>query len=638
MDRRKLELILEAKRRGLITPEEAKTRAEAVVNVGKTIDTMPENIGLQQAKSFGYGVGKGATMGFADEIAGGFGKLQGEDYTQARDKYRANEAEAFNKAPIAGYIGEFAGGAPAAILAPGVGGAIAQGAAYGAGAADELKDVPISALAGGSAGGLLHGTMSALKKPFMQPDRIRARAMGASAKDFSKIGASNAEEIARGLSDTGIYSKNATIPSVDIDNFGNVSLKYTNPSKGLLKEKMTEPVIKIGRNGVVDVEYKPNRKLYNPDISAEDNISLKLERGIELLSDKADEILTEATKKDKHIYFADDLLEKDRNGMYRLSGLNDLVKKYSQKAEGNVYKTAKKARGLIDDSLSQVDNPHFTGGDPVKMGYDLKGLNEVKRSLQNKARDMYGKGETKNQTMEEFNMDLAKVIKEFIESKSPASLKNVNAETSKLLSQKEIIDRKIAQKAVEGTKAPIGVGEKNTIIKGTEQAASTPFASALRAGVGDRMMSVPLDKRAMMQRGISLIPGEFMDRTGDNSRQPQSIPQQLSLVRFPRNTEFFKNNKEAVTLKIAQSKPELLDHVEALYLQPEKLHNILPLLSAQMPELFDDDPYNRFDGEVQDPQMRIKARKDIMKDDSLNNTQKFNMINKMNKTGELNDY
>ena len=67
------------------------------------------------------------------------------------------------------------------------------------------------------------------------------------------------------------------------------------------------------------------------------------------------------------------------------------------------------------------------------------------------------------------------------------------------------------------------------------------------------------------------------------------------------------------------------------------IQSIIPGLSRNMPELFERDKYNRFDGVVP-ANMRPIAAGDIRNDEGISNLDKAQMLNKLNKTGVLDEY
>lgn len=125
--------------------------------------TSPERFTPEYFAGLGRSAAQGITFGTADEIEGFVRSLLGEKtYKQERDKIRAGLEKFRFDFPVEAYGTEIAasiptmGGAAAGLARLGVRGAMKQagagGAAYGAGAAEEMEDVPVSAALGGALG------------------------------------------------------------------------------------------------------------------------------------------------------------------------------------------------------------------------------------------------------------------------------------------------------------------------------------------------------------------------------------------------------------------------------------------------------------------------------------------------------
>lgn len=132
--------------------------------------------------SLARGALQGATMGFADEIAGGAEALfTDKSYEQARNESRANFKEAADANPLANTIGQVGGGLATAILPAGAivkGTGFAAHALRGAGAGilsgigsseggsvkEIVQDAAESGLVGGAFGGALGGGAAKLLK------------------------------------------------------------------------------------------------------------------------------------------------------------------------------------------------------------------------------------------------------------------------------------------------------------------------------------------------------------------------------------------------------------------------------------------------------------------------------------------
>ena len=102
----KIEWAIEAERRGVIGPDE-----QAWLNEARQRGETPEAPGY--AASATRGAAQGATLGFADEIAGAGAAMWpgGQDYTEARDESRERFDAARAANPKTFLAGELLGGA-----------------------------------------------------------------------------------------------------------------------------------------------------------------------------------------------------------------------------------------------------------------------------------------------------------------------------------------------------------------------------------------------------------------------------------------------------------------------------------------------------------------------------------------------
>ena len=112
----------------------------------------------------------------------------------------------------------------------------------------------------------------------------------------------------------------------------------------------------------------------------------------------------------------------------------------------------------------------------------------------------------------------------------------------------------------------------------------------------------------------------------------------MEYVTIPRTTKGILKYKDLIIEKAYSELPESEAYgiMETLNKMPEKIPDILPALSMLFPEKFDKDKYDRIDGKVP-PNLREKARRDIMLDKSVNSYQKKEKLRVLNTTGELYD-
>lgn len=147
-----------------------------------------------------------------------------------------------------------------------------------------------------------------------------------------------------------------------------------------------------------------------------------------------------------------------------------------------------------------------------------------------------------------------------------------------------------------------------------------------------RMLQDPL--KAPRSRGGAGLNDITMNVDINKAR---SLPTHLSATTIPRDSAQIKDLAPLVLAKVAQEIPEAYAQVEDVLMNmPDRLPDIVPMLTNMMPEMFDYDKYQRFDNVVP-MQMREKATRDIILDDNLSNTDRMKKLDLLNRTGELYD-
>jgi hypothetical protein len=118
-------------------------------------------------------------------------------------------------------------------------------------------------------------------------------------------------------------------------------------------------------------------------------------------------------------------------------------------------------------------------------------------------------------------------------------------------------------------------------------------------------------------------------------RTPQSLPEQLIRFKIPRTTQGVMKNADIIIAKTAQQQPEMLPTViDIVKNNPERVPELMSFAASTMPEMFELDEYERFDGAVSTAKMNI-ARADLMRDPNLSNTERIKLVNRLNKTGKM---
>lgn len=184
--------------------------------------------------------------------------------------------------------------------------------------------------------------------------------------------------------------------------------------------------------------------------------------------------------------------------------------------------------------------------------------------------------------------------------------------------------------AAGGTGKVLGLGEKASMVIPRMQAKG---AWDFLHGVGPVGGGVG---RAVMGADVA---GNILRTQSNYGRSPQSedvsLPEELVRTPFPRSTDKILEQKDFVLAKIAQQAPQFFDPIkDTLERNPQDIKNIMPALVQGFPQLFSNDPYNRYDDKIMDPQKRELARKEIIDSDEISNTDKYHLMNRLNKTGE----
>lgn len=140
----------------------------------------------------------------------------------------------------------------------------------------------------------------------------------------------------------------------------------------------------------------------------------------------------------------------------------------------------------------------------------------------------------------------------------------------------------------------------------------------------------------MMLRGVPQVQRSFIKPVG-NERSPDSIPEALMEVQLPRTTEGVMAKPDLFLAKLAQQTDSLdiVVQVQEAMKEPRKMEKLMPLLVRQFPNLFEFDEYNAWDGKIIDPADRQMYSKDIDKREDLNEYQKAEIIDHLNRTYEM---
>lgn len=140
--------------------------------------------------------------------------------------------------------------------------------------------------------------------------------------------------------------------------------------------------------------------------------------------------------------------------------------------------------------------------------------------------------------------------------------------------------------------------------------------------------------------GPNMVLGSQEDQLRQQSRDIDSVAEELPLVKLPRNSKDLLEQKELVKAKAAQEfGPETFAAVvHILEEDPGALDKMLPALIQEFPQAFETDKYDRINGIISDPIMKQQAEDDLWvlaADDEIG-TMEATVINKqLNRTGEF---
>ena len=161
----------------------------------------------------------------------------------------------------------------------------------------------------------------------------------------------------------------------------------------------------------------------------------------------------------------------------------------------------------------------------------------------------------------------------------------------------------------------------------------------LSAQGSQSLQKIPMSGEYLRGVGAGAIPR--LMRPDGQGRSPDSVNLPLNIVKtkLPRTVEGILENKEVLLAKVGQQMPDYFDQVKFIVEErPEDIEQMMPMIMKLVPQAFESDKYGRINNMILDPIMQQKARGDIMEDSRLSNSQKINMIDKLNRTNVLEDY
>lgn len=188
------------------------------------------------------------------------------------------------------------------------------------------------------------------------------------------------------------------------------------------------------------------------------------------------------------------------------------------------------------------------------------------------------------------------------------------------------------------------IGAKSAYEKISKEAPGSVATWANKLGKGLNVLEqtppevvVPFSREAI--ESGQLPPEENPRNMGPQASIPrrlQNLPMELIKTPLPRTTEGLLKNKNFVLAKIAQEAPSMFGAIkDVMENQPDKLPALASMAAQQVPQLFEQDKYNSFDGVIMDPKMKIMAMDDVRGNDSLSSIEKAKMFKKIQKNQRI---
>lgn len=576
------------------TPD-TSSKIKFVPDVQQTPSTL-QNIG-ETAKDMGVSALQGATLNLADEAVG----LVSPSAAQSmREAY----ATAKERSPIASPIGEIGGAivSPVSKIAPGFSGplrAAAEGVVAGMGAADEDKfksEGIIRAGVSGAAGAGMSMIGNVAKGLLPRSaDTARAKVTGAGSRAFSEIGVKNRENIAKELADSGFYSSRKV-------SYDPVNMKFapSSQSKFTLDEMQSpvpERLLSRAQEGINSIQEAKKVFLDSNRVVPTSRIETALDMAIE-----------------------------------------DYAKKNPR-----YFKAVDQASALKQDLIDTLKAKSIETGQPI----GVKDLDELKSSLYQYT--SYGKEADALPDSDLLYQNMARNLKDLVNDsvKDPA-FKRMNEFQGKLLTVSGDLSSKIASLKGTGAKAPGRIDPYRVFERSLFESIGGDAAALQGATIREAVDKVPFMLRATGAEAAQQAPGVIIRQQLNDEQIPsagpqasiprrlQNLPMELIKTPLPRSTEELMKNKNFVLAKIAQEAPSMFGAIkDVMENQPDKLPALASMAAQQVPQLFEADKYNSFDGVIMDPKMKIMAMDDVRGNDSLSSIEKAKMFKKIQKNQRI---
>lgn len=556
---------------------------------------------------------QGATLNTADEIVGGIGAAlevgggSKEKFGDLMDKHaapmREMYAESKERSPVMSTISEIGGGIFGTKKLPG--GAISQGAqgfVQGLASKDKDKLSKESLMDAGVSAGLNSG-MSLISRAAKavtgnNPNTVRAKVLGAGAKEFGEVGVKEREVIAKRLKEDGFFAGRQVV-------FNPKTLKYEPKSAGMFK-------------------------LDQMDLPVPDRLLKRAEEGVQAIEDEKDTIWNQ---------FGDPTISEQEVER----ALNDAVSEYIGK-NPRYFKALDQA-GALKDELIQTLKARVIGGNGV---ISAKGVDTLKSDLYDYT--SFGKEADAMPDSDVLYQKMARKLKELVNSKvKDPRFKDLNETQGRLLTARKDLKKKI--NTLKGMDSKTQEIPQNAVSRLGFKILGGEDTQLGAADLRENLNKIPESLRIMGAEGVQKAPGVIF-RNHENQDQeipmmapPQSyiprqlkgIPEQLINTPLERTSKPLLENKRLVLAKFAQQMPEFFGMVAEAAKDDEQFVKVMGFLAnaPKVPgqpsprDLFKKDKYDTFDGMILDPKMKMLAMDDVRNNEELNSIQKAELLNKI---------
>lgn len=546
----------------------------------------------------------GATLGFSDEIAGALGP----NYEKSRDEHRKRIEQAREHLPYIGPVIEGVGSAATTYAIPPLraGKAITEIPlallqAYGENTDPERLDEDLLWSGGISSAANAGGKL--VKKVFSQPENILANSAGARGINYRKgeafIGEDSAEEFADKLKDPAGLA--ARLDKLGFFGMGKKTFKNGKYVREGLMSSLETPT----------VEGLMERSLKGLDVLKQKNVALLKGKQIPVAKIKA----ALQTAANEFIPAGEDYLQREIVAQQLAeTGFQDLV-----------------MSGALKPGAQTVD-----AADVEKV---------LKTHWQKKVASSYDSGKALSDITNEgvaARRKFATAIDKLVDSYGGPEYAANNDTMRDLLTVKNLVHEKSSRQRGYSGGGPRLTNMKQLWHSLLENTVYSHPADLARARIGQGLRTEPGQAAA---NALNRIPVEWynsnmVDQTPEQAtpmRSPQSvpnIPEQFIRTPLPRNTQKLMEQKNFVLGKVAQMMPDMFESVKDTYdHEPERIGEVAQVLAMKMPQLFERDKYNRFDGRILDEKDKQSAIKDTLLRQDISPIEQAKIITKLNKEG-----